>query len=138
MRSSGRRHGFTLIELSVAIAIIDTFVSLLLPTGRSVRDAATRAECQNNLKPITLACHSCNDSQGRLPRYRGTVGGPSYAVLCHRLPFLAQRDLGPSTARSSIEVAITDGSCGLTDPTISATTRAWTLTPNGGDVRESP
>jgi prepilin-type N-terminal cleavage/methylation domain-containing protein len=89
-----RRHrpGFTLVELLVVIAIIGILVGLLVPSVQSVREAANRTQCANNLKQIGLACHLYHDQHKQLPPDRASIFcGPSWAWLL--LPNLEQNNL---------------------------------------------
>ena len=62
-----KRHGFTLVELLVVVAIIGTLVGLLLPAVQAAREAARRSSCSNNLKQQGLALHSHHEAKRAFP-----------------------------------------------------------------------
>jgi prepilin-type N-terminal cleavage/methylation domain-containing protein len=76
MKALGKRAGFTLVELLVVIAIIGVLVALLLPAIQAAREAARRAQCQNNLKQIGLAFAMHHDTQKFFPS-----GGWGYSYV---------------------------------------------------------
>ena len=95
--------GFTLIELLVVIGIVGVLVSLLLPAVQQAREAARKAQCQNNLKQIGLATVMFAEDRGAFPPARiverpvpgepqnRRCGGDGPSWLVRILPYLEQR-----------------------------------------------
>jgi len=90
------RAAFTLVELLVVIAIIAVLVGLLLPAVQKVRDAANRAQCQNNLKQISLALLNYHDAHRAFPqnhRPPSAGGGVRVRWFTKVLPYIDQAPL---------------------------------------------
>jgi prepilin-type N-terminal cleavage/methylation domain-containing protein len=69
-------RAFTLVELLVVIAIIGILIALLLPAVQAAREAARRAQCNNNLKQIGVAFHNYYDARKYFPS--AGAGGQAY------------------------------------------------------------
>ncbi len=94
--ADGSRGGFTLVELLVVIAIIGILISMLLPAVQSIREAARRTSCMNNLKQIGLACHNYATAHEYLPpgwKASSEVGIPGWGWASAILPFMEEQNL---------------------------------------------
>ncbi len=95
------KRGFTLVELLVVIAIIGILIAMLLPAVQSVREAARRMTCSNNIRQIGLAIHNRESSIGKFPVNQigpgvssgGNVSSGFYSWLVPTLPYLEQNNL---------------------------------------------
>src|SRR5258705_4392051 len=85
-RRTGR--AFTLIELLVVIGIIGVLVALLLPAIQAAREAARRAQCQNNIRQIGIATQNYHDTRKELPPGRVEDGNLTFLALL--LDFMEQ------------------------------------------------
>ncbi|MCL2005913.1 MAG: DUF1559 domain-containing protein [Planctomycetaceae bacterium] len=87
------RHGITLVEILIVIAIIGILLSLLLPAVQGARSAARRLSCQSNMRQTGLAIHLYTEVNGMFPpakcTYAYTQNGVNISTIGHGLiPFL--------------------------------------------------
>lgn len=90
---SRRTRAFTLIELLVVIAIIAILIALLVPAVQKVREAASRTQCLNNIKQVSLALHNYHEANRIFPAgvIRSTQNFMGFHV--HLLPYVEKADI---------------------------------------------
>lgn len=100
MSSLFRRHGHSLLELVVVIAVISLLGALSLSAVQRVRVASVRTQCQNNLRQLGLGLHGYHDARHALPPGWTSENGPErqdgYSYLgwtARILPHIEQQNL---------------------------------------------
>lgn len=88
---SHQRTAFTLVELLVTIAIIGVLTAMLLPAVQTVREAARRTQCLNNLKQIGLATHHYESAIAQIPPARPADRFLTWPVLL--MSYMEQENL---------------------------------------------
>ena len=92
MKPSGRTTAaFTLVELLVVIAIIGILIGMLLPAVQSVREAARRIQCANNVKQQSLAMLNYESAHRHFPNGFSIPGQAMWTAFI--LPFIEQQNL---------------------------------------------
>jgi prepilin-type N-terminal cleavage/methylation domain-containing protein/prepilin-type processing-associated H-X9-DG protein len=115
------RSAFTLIELLVVIAIIAVLLGLLVPAVQKVREAASRVQCQNNLKQMALAALNYHDARKHFPTglHMGVnMGGGRYAEgtswMVELLPYIEQDNLQKKWDSNDFRNNVAGGTASIT------------------------
>jgi hypothetical protein len=95
-RRLGKRHGFTLVEALVLIALILVLLGLLAPAVMKVRESASVTECQNNLRQLGTGFRNYEVYHRKMPPYSTGFppGTPAGNWLAHMLPFMEAEAFG--------------------------------------------
>ncbi len=104
MRPPRTRNGFSLIEVLVVFAIISVLISLIIPVIVDSREAAHRAQCENDLKQVLLSIHNYSSTHDQFPSGVINAKGPIENIeegqhlswIAQLLPYIEQRALSDS------------------------------------------
>jgi prepilin-type N-terminal cleavage/methylation domain-containing protein len=135
-----RRHGLTVLELLVVVAIIGILVATLLPAVQFARESARRTSCANNLRQIGLALHLYESSERCLPAgYRQQSPTNSFvsAILPllqqHRLRYHESRDWDDLLNRAAVQSRLPELTCPSSPSTERIDSSQPTILPAAGD-----
>ncbi len=67
MRSHDERHGFTLIEILVALGIVAVLLAITIPAVSAVRESSRRVTCKTRLAQMGQALLTFEAGQGKFP-----------------------------------------------------------------------
>lgn len=100
------KHGFTLIEILVVVAIIAILIGMLLPAVQKAREASNRSNCQAQMRQIGLAVSNYDSTYMKYPGLSnyfippvlapaGAVNVDHYngSLFFHLLPYMEQEAL---------------------------------------------
>jgi type II secretory pathway pseudopilin PulG len=88
---SARRHGFTLFQLLIVLAMLAILLALMLPAVAKLRADAAKSRAMNNLKQIALGMINCADTNGgALP---AGVDDNHFSAASKILPYIEQAAL---------------------------------------------
>ena len=127
LNRTGRRKGFSLIELLVVVAILAVLIGLLLAAVQRVRLAAAQSRSTNNLRQIVLAAHGHDAAHGTLPDFVTSIDNdPTMlgvsSVFTKILPHIEQEalyrqaQLGPGALSVTVPSYIGPSDPTATDP----------------------
>lgn len=97
------RKAYTLVEVLVVIAIIVILIALLIPAVQAVREAAHRANCQSNLKQISLAVLNYETLAKKFPPHNGVE---EKCWMYQILPYIEKQDIYNTIDRSKYSTPI--------------------------------
>lgn len=124
------RLGFTMLELLVVIAVIGILIGMLLPVTRSVREAARRTQCMNNLRQIGLATLNYESSYMEFPSaigiesLAGVGNSDQYSGFVALLPFIEQGDHYERITKGQTIEGVDDPAC---PPLYGSGTAVWEI-----------